>query len=432
VGIAHGGDMNQNGCALAATWSDYDNDGDLDLMVINDFGPVNVPNRLFRNDGPGGPGGWIFTDVSAESGFDFAMYGMGIAVGDIDLDGDFDYYMTDIGPNNLALNNGDGTFTDIAASAGVEASDPDIYGGQGLVSWGTEFFDADHDGYVDLFVANGGAPPEKWPDMFGADYVDQNPNYTYKNLHNNTFSERHTQIGITVEQYNRGAAFSDYDNDGDVDIYIGNLQGFNTLYRNDGGNVKNWLKVKAIGTIGNRDAIGARIKASVWGITQMREINGGSSFLSRNSLVAHFGVNNVTLLDKVVVAFPSGLSYELRDVGVNQTIQVVEPIYTVGVATEALTVVRGNSFTLEDVITNQTDQAQTVGKWVDVVKPDGTQMTMKGPNTRTFGPNQTVNGTTTFRTGSDMQLGAYTLIYRVGTYPSQVTHQDFVNVEVIP
>ena len=240
IGAAAGIDTDPRGlpgCGLAVTWSDFDMDNDVDLFIVNDFGEVNVSNRLYRNDGPDG-NRWRFTDVSKEYMVDYPMFGMGIAIGDFDQDGDFDYYSSDIGPNNFAINMGDGKFSEVAALTRTVAADPATYGGAGLVSWGAVFFDVDNDGWDDLFVANGGGPEDKWPGIFGDDYQELSPNSLFRNMRNRTFMEVSDVVGIDSEGYHRAPAVSDIDDDGDVDLYVGVLQGDNLLYRNDSNTSK--------------------------------------------------------------------------------------------------------------------------------------------------------------------------------------------------
>ncbi len=325
TGVALSGRTGLPGCGLATTWSDYDNDGDVDLWVVNDFGEVNVQNKLFRNDGPDGEGGWLFTDEGRWAMVDYPMFGMGIAIGDIDRDGDFDYYMSDIGPNNMALNNGKGEFSEIAASAGTVASDRGAWGASGLVSWGNAFIDLNGDGWDDLLVANGGASEVIWPGMFGPDYIDFNPIYAYGNKRNGTFREAHNAIGLDATAYFRNIAISDYDNDGDQDLHLGVLEGNNQLYRNDSVLASNWLKVKAVGTQSNRDAIGAKVIVRQGSDRQIREVSGGSGFLIRHSLTQHFYTGTGGTVDEVIVRFPSGQMVTLNNVTVNQIIEVVEP-----------------------------------------------------------------------------------------------------------
>ena len=428
LGLDKSGDLDVAGCGLGVTTSDYDNDGDQDLMVVNDFGFEVAPNRLFRNDGPGVKAGdWRFTDVSFESRFNYSMYGMGIAIGDYNVDGNLDYYMADIGPNDLARGEGDGTFTELAAFAGVEASDIEIYGERGLVSWGPVFADLDHDGLEDLCVANGGAPEELWPGMFGEEYVDLNPNYCYHNLGNGTFEEVHEMLGITYERYYRNVTFVDFDEDGDLDLHFGNLQGHNSFYRNElSGEAINWIQVRARGTIGNADAIGARIKVRSGSRDQMREVDGGSSFMSMSMRTAHFGLGGLDEADELWVRFPSGLTWQDRYVPSNQIIEVREPIYTVAAASGAITVPAGEPFVLDYTVVNQTAAAATVDLWVEFRGPNGDTDLVDGPQAVALDP----SGSMALTLEATAPVGTATgnLIFKVGRHPDDVVHMDWVEL----
>lgn len=434
TGVGLSGELGRPGCALAAVWSDYDNDGDSDLVVQNDFGKINdVGNRLFRNDGADGAGGWIFADQSAEAAFGIEQAGMGIAVGDLDRDGYFDYYMADRGSNELMYNNGDGTFDEIAAAAGVEANDVEIYLGNGLVSWGDGFFDLDLDGWEEIVVANGGAPRDKWPyGMFGSDYIDLNPNYVYRNLGNGTFAELHEPLGVTLEGYYRTAVFTDYDDDGDVDIYFGNMDGVNAFYQNDLPTNNNWLKVKVVGTVGNRDGVGARINLDAAGATQIREIRAGSGFLSRDSLTGHFGLGTADTVDRLTVTFLSGLRYEFVDLAAAQTVEVVEPIVTGDFPIDTLTISAGEPIPLSITVRNHTDLPQAIQLWVDYVSPAGVQQTLYGPFDRSLQANGGFARPLTIPGTPGVQPGTHVFVLRVGTYPDAPLHQDYLLIDVGP
>ncbi|MEO0972194.1 MAG: CRTAC1 family protein, partial [Pseudomonadota bacterium] len=330
TGIDLSGVMNKAGCALGAAFTDHDRDGDVDLIVVNDFGGTNgVPNRVFRNDGSDGTGAWTFTDVSEATGLDYVQAAMGLAIADINRDGIFDYYSSDAGNNEFGLSNGDGTWSEVAAATGVQAGDIEIWGGLGLVSWGVAFYDLDHDTWEDLVVCSGGAPQDIFPGFFGGgDYIHLNPCYLYHNDWPATqrFNEVHNAWGVTREDYYRGAYASDIDNDGDIDLYFGNQSGNTALYRNSLTS-GHWLKVRATGSISNRDALGTIIQASAGGVRQLREIHGGSSFMGRHSLVAHFGLANAPSVD-VLATFPSGATQELLFQSPNQTIALNEPRVT--------------------------------------------------------------------------------------------------------
>ena len=434
TGVGLSGDLGKPGCALAGAWTDYDNDGDLDLIVQNDFGKVNsVGNRLFRNDGPDGTGGWIFSDQSSAAAFGIEQAGMGIAIGDLDRNGFFDYYMADRGSNELMYNNGDGTFDEIAAAAGVEANDVEIYLGNGLVSWGDGFFDLDLDGWEEIVVTNGGAPRDVWPyGMFGADYIDLNPNYVYRNLGDGTFVELHESLGVTLEGFYRTAAFTDYDDDGDIDIYFGNMDGLNALYRNDLPTSNTWLKVKAVGTVGNRDGVGARIRLDAGGAAQYREIRAGSGFLSRDSLTSHFGLGTADTVDRLTVTFLSGLRHEFVDVAPRQTLTVVEPVVTGEFPIDTLTISAGDPIALSLTVKNQTAIPQAVQIWVDYTSPAGVQRTLYGPFDRSLPANGGFTRPLTIPGNPGVQPGTHAFGVRVGTYPDAPLHQDYLLVDVAP
>jgi hypothetical protein len=438
TGVHNSGVLNKAGCALAATFSDFDNDGDPDLMVVNDFGYAvdnDVPNRLFRNDGPASPAQhWTFTDISAASGFDYAQNGMGIAIGDIDGNGLFDYYASDFNEGELAYNNGDETFTNVAAEWNAEVSDPHLWN-FGLVSWGAGFFDLDRDGWEDLTVCNGGADQEKWPGMLGGEaYVHENPCYVLRSQYKNgePYLEMHTQLGVTSERYYRGLAFSDYDDDGDMDMYFGNLRGYNSLYRNDIPSSNHWLKVKTVGTLGNRDGIGARVTVVAAEVSQMREIDGGSSFMSRNTLTAHFGLAGVDLVD-VAVDFPSGVRQELQRISVDRTITVVEPRITATFDEETATEIEGNTVIVPVTIRNHTAEGRAMDLWLSYVAPDGTETTIIGPS-RIVVPGNIVAARNMVVpiTAEQPALGQRRIGVRIGSHSLGATHRDHMLVIIDP
>ena len=214
-----------------ATWADIDNDGDLDLFIGNESRPqegANFPSQLFRNNGNG-----KFTDIAVAAGVTNDRYCKGVAAGDFDNDGDVDLYVSNFGPNRLYSNNGNGTFTDTAAAAGV--LNP---AGQ---SFGVWFFDSDHDGWLDLFVA----AYEAGVDDLAADYLglphDGVSPCLYRNNGDGTFTDVAVQMGIAHPYLPMGANFGDLDNDGYLDMYLTtgdpdyNTLTPNVMLRNDGG-----------------------------------------------------------------------------------------------------------------------------------------------------------------------------------------------------
>lgn len=311
--------VNDSGTTLAVTFTDYDNDHDPDLYVVNDFGAWVLPNALHRNERPLNQ----FADVSVTSGANAAIYGMGVAAGDYDEDGDLDYYITNIGDNVLYRNNSNGTFTEVAAAAGVLAT----YTGDSLFStgWGTAFLDYDNDTWLDLFVANGRIPAVN---IIGTGEKD--PHKLFKNNANGTFTDVSGMEGITDTVKGRGFATGDYDNDGDLDMvvvcmhHLANGQAKVLLYRNDQTNGRHWLKVAVQGTTNSRDAFGTRVEVYAGGRKWIREIDGGSSHASQNSSIAHFGLANYTTIDSVAVIWPGGNRFTLPNVPVDHLIHFLE------------------------------------------------------------------------------------------------------------
>jgi enediyne biosynthesis protein E4 len=287
---------------------DYDNDGDLDIYVANDFGD----DVLYQNQGDG-----TFRDVSKAAGIDKPYNAMGVAVGDYDNDEDLDVYVTNGGTNVLYRNNGDGTFTDVAKAAGVEDNPG--------VGWGTMFFDYDNDGDLDLYVVNGalenvGAIPgnPSWPEGSVS-----GPNVLYRNNGDGTFTDVSVVEGVSDSSKGRGGAVGDYDNDGDLDIYVVNLDRHDALYRN-AGNSNHWLHLKP--DYGYLSAwVGARIRVVAGDLNQIREVSAGSSYLSQDSMVAAFGLGQRAKADLVEIRWQNGATQTLTDVPADQVLVVTPP-----------------------------------------------------------------------------------------------------------
>ena len=295
---------------------DSDSDGYLDLYVAND----TDPNLLWRNLGNG-----RFKDVSLATGASHSadgeeQAGMGVAVGDYDNDGDFDFFVTHFSEDYYTLYRSEEgrLFTDVSHAVGVgEVSMP-------FVGWGTGFFDRDNDGDLDLFAANGHVYPVLDDYDVGTRYAQRN--FLFDNDGRGSFVEIGAQAGsgLAVEKVSRGAAFGDYDNDGDIDILILNIDDTPTLLRNDGGNQNHWLQVSLIGTASNRDGIGARIEAEIAGRVQIRQIAAGTSFLSHSDTRAHFGLQRDTKVEQLVVRWPGGRVEEFRDLDADQWLVITE------------------------------------------------------------------------------------------------------------
>ena len=307
------------GCVLAVTWTDFDRDNDVDMLIANDFGEFIVPNQLLRNDNPG-----AFSDVSEPANADVGMYGMGIAVGDYDHDQDLDYYVTNIGLNHLYNNNGNGTFNDATAFGGVE--DIWVRPGYYTVGWGASFADLDNDSWQELIISNGHIP--------AAPFIRNdiaNPNRLFRNNADGTFTDIAEASGVNHPGVCRGLSYADYDQDGDVDLLFGNIESYYTpepdkmlLYRNDLTDVGNWLGVKLQGVVSNLDAYGAKVLINAGGQSWIDEVSGGSSHASQVSSTLHFGLGTAGIVDQLTVIWPGGREQILEDITPNQFITIIE------------------------------------------------------------------------------------------------------------
>ena len=295
---------------------DYDRDGDVDIYVANDTGA----NFLYQNQGDGtfADIGWMIGAAYGESGE--AQGCMGIAYGDYDNDLYQDILVTNFWEQtNTLYHNDRGTFfSDLSFDAGVGKESFQF------LAWGTEFFDYDNDGDKDLFVANGHLFPQLDRANLGTSYAQTNQ--LFENLGDGTFVEvsQLSGEGLKIKKVSRGASFGDYDDDGDLDIFVLNINDRPTLLRNDGGNENNWLMVKTIGTESNRDGIGARIEVHSGGLTQSTEIRSGASYLSHNDLRAHFGLGQREAIDSLVVRWPSGLEERFANLSANRLVVLQE------------------------------------------------------------------------------------------------------------
>ncbi len=310
------GVYNDTGKGLGITCGDYDNDGRIDIYVAND----TTPNFLYRNMGDG-----TFMDLGTIAGVAYneegvAEGGMGVDFGDYNNDGLLDIFVTNFSreTNTLYLNNPNGIFTDVTYL--VHLGDSSFL----KLGFGTKFFDADNDGDMDLFVANGHvySTVESQSDTIEYAQTDQ----LFLNMGESSFLDVSEEYGayFSVKRVSRGAAFGDYDNDGDTDIFVVNLNKKAALLRNDGGNRNNWLKIKTVGVKSNRDGIGARIKVVTRSHTQVKEVQAGSSYLSGQDLRLIFGLGAETRAKKVIITWPSGLDQTLMDVVANQFLIITE------------------------------------------------------------------------------------------------------------
>jgi len=293
---------------------DADEDGWPDIFVVCDSTPslllMNNHDGTFREEA-------LFRGV-ALSGDGRQMGGMGAAVGDYNLDGHTDllkthYYNQAPG---LYRNDGKGNFDDVTIRAGLN-------GETRFVCFGAGFADFDNDGYPDILLSTGTVYPEV--DRILPAFPARTPRILFRNQGDGTFVEMGAEAGpgISARHCSRGAAFGDFDNDGDIDVLIMNVNEPPTLLRNDAPPGNHWIKIRLEGTKSNRSAIGARVLVRYGGKVQVQELLSQSSFLSSNDPRLHFGLGTLTTAD-IEVHWPSGLVESIKSVAANQLLTVRE------------------------------------------------------------------------------------------------------------
>ncbi len=349
--------------SLSATAGDLDNDGFIDLYVACDY---TEPDFFYHNNGDG-----TFTNIADQALRHMSNFSMGADIADINNDGWLDIYTADMvaadnvrlktnmsgmNPeqfwkladagyhyqymfNSLQLNNGNGTFSEIAQLSGVSNTD---------WSWSSVFVDLDNDGYKDLMVTNGilrdmrNNDFNNWMRKYVAEQKQLGKtafrpeeilkmapsiklhNYIYKNKGDLTFKKMIANWGFEQKNWSQGAAYADFDNDGDIDFVMNNMNEAAGLYRNVAADRRlgNYLRIKLDGTGINKNGYGTRIKLTIGDQIQIQESTPFRGFMSCSENIVHFGVGDKALIDKLEIIWPNGQKQSFTNVNANQTLKV--------------------------------------------------------------------------------------------------------------
>ena len=313
AGISH------RALGLAVAVGDYNNDGYPDIHIANDM----EADQFYRNNGDG-----TFTETAdlTGTGYDgngFPGSGMGSAFGDYNNDGYLDLVVSNASdlPVILYQNEGAAFFSDVSFISGIGAATLPYF------KWAVEFFDYNNDGLLDLFVANGHL--QENISLF-SDSTYPQTDLLFRNTHRQDgtyhFTDTSTEVGLTQlpSKVSRGAVFADYDNDGDIDIFLNNSNQPATLLRNDGGNNNHWLTVQLIGTQSNVSGIGTKVFVKAGDLSLFREVRSGASYLSQSDLRVHFGLGRNSEVDTLEVHWQSGRREQFSDLKSNQIFRIKE------------------------------------------------------------------------------------------------------------
>ena len=304
--------------SLGAVWSDFDNDGKLDLFVAND----SEPNYLYRGDGKG-----RFEDAALTSGVAYSEDGkeqanMGVAVGDYLHTGrmsvavsHFDNEYTTLYRNDGAMN-----FKEVSQASGV------LKATTGYVQWGDAFVDFDNSGWEDLFIVSGHVYPQVDSVHQGLSYRE--PMVLLRNSHDGTFKDISKEAGVEIQvpRVSRGLAIGDLFNDGKVEAVVENLVGQPVILRPIGGAPHHWISFQLEGVRSNRLALNARIRLRAGELVQMGEVLSGGSYLSQNDLRIHFGLGSHELVDRAEVLWPNGSVETLTGLAVDRFYRIREGV----------------------------------------------------------------------------------------------------------
>ncbi|MHB1674246.1 MAG: CRTAC1 family protein [Acidobacteriaceae bacterium] len=301
---------------LTAVWSDFNDDGRLDLFVDND----GEPTYLYRNDGKG-----HFTDIAYTAGVAVdqdgnAQANMGTALGDYNHTGRFSIAITHFNEQYAALfrNDGNMNFTDVSYSSGIAQSTTSYVG------WGDEFIDFDNDGWDDFFMVNGHVYPQV--DSIGMDSKFREPKLLFLNQRDGKFQNISKQVGPAIQelQVSRGVAMGDLFNNGKLDLVVENLEGGPMILAPQGGPPNHWISLQLEGTKSNRLALNARVTTTAGELVQTGEVLSGGSYLSQNDLRIHFGLGSHDRADKLEIHWPDGTKQTFTNVSADHLYQVTE------------------------------------------------------------------------------------------------------------
>ncbi len=300
---------------LGVSTLDFDDDGWTDVYVAND----SNPSALYRNNHDG-----TFTDIAVTAGCAYSQdgkpqAGMGVAVGDYDRNGTMDIFKTNFAGDTSTLyaNTGGGLCDDRTFQAGIGRNTR-------WLGWGVSFTDLNLDGWLDLFLVNGHVYPEVEQLTSEAGYRQRK--VVYRNQGNGRFEDVTKALGepVTTPKAGRGAAFADIDNDGDIDVIVNNVNDTPDLFQTSVAPGRSWLLVKLAGVTSNRSAIGARVRAITGKDVQTQEVRGGGSYYAQNDLRVHFGLGQAARLDRLEVRWPAGLEEFWTDIAVNRILTLKE------------------------------------------------------------------------------------------------------------
>ncbi len=300
---------------LGVSTLDFNDDGWVDVYVAND----SNPSALYINGRDG-----TFRDIGVTAGCAYSQdgkpqAGMGVAAGDYDRNGTIDLFKTNFAGDTSTLygNDGKGLCEDRTFAAGIGLNTR-------WLGWGVGFVDLDNDGWLDLFLVNGHVYPEVERLKTEAGYKQRK--VVYRNLGNGRFEDITLKLGppVTTPAAGRGAAFADFDNDGDVDVVVNNMHAPPDYFRLDLRGGGHWTTLKLVGSDSNRSAIGARVRLFGAGGTQVQEVRGGGSYYSQNDLRVHFGLGQATQPNRIEVRWPNGREEQWTEVATDRIVTLTE------------------------------------------------------------------------------------------------------------